>query len=156
MQKITPFLWFDNNAEEAMNFYTSLFKNSKVKDISRYTEVGPGQAGSVMTATFELEGEEFMVINGGPKYTFTPAVSFFVKCEDQKEIDHLWDSFAKEGEPLMCGWIKDKFGLCWQIIPKNLGEMLHANKKGTATKVMNALLQMRKLDVAKLEDAYNS
>ncbi|HET9376331.1 MAG TPA: VOC family protein, partial [Chthoniobacterales bacterium] len=121
MQKITPFLWSDNQAEEAMNFYTSIFKNSKVGKISRYGEAGPGTTGSVMSATFQLEGQEFIALNGGPLFTFSPAISFFVDCETQEEVDELWQKLSQGGETQRCGWLKDKYGISWQIIPSALG-----------------------------------
>jgi predicted 3-demethylubiquinone-9 3-methyltransferase (glyoxalase superfamily) len=136
MQKITPFLWFDNQAEEAMNFYTSIFKNSKVGNVTRYGEAGPGPKGSVMTATFELEGQEFMVLNGGPQYKFTEAVSFFVNCNSQEEVDTLWEKLSEGGEEGPCGWLKDKFGLSWQIIPTALGQMLNDPDPEKAQRVM--------------------
>ena len=124
MQKITPFLWFDNQAEEAMNLYVSLFKNSKILSVSRYGEGGPGPAGTVMTATFQLDGQEFMALNGGPEFKFTEAISLFVNCETQEEVDELWEKLSEGGEKSQCGWLKDKFGLSWQIIPTALGQML--------------------------------
>src|SRR5438105_5838982 len=120
MQKITPFLWFDNNAEEAANFYTSIFKNSKILSISRYGEAGPGPKGSVMSATFELEGQKFMALNGGPQFTFSPAISFFVNCETQPEVDELWEKLSAGGKKNRCGWLQDKFGVSWQIVPSIL------------------------------------
>src|SRR4051794_31736447 len=124
MQKITPFLWFDGKAEEAMNFYVSVFKNSKVGSVSRYGDAGPGPKGSVMSATFQLEGQEFMALNGGPMFKFTPAISFFVNCQTQEEVDDLWSKLSEGGEKNRCGWLKDKFGVSWQIIPAALGEMM--------------------------------
>src|ERR1700732_725618 len=125
MPRITPFLWFDNNAEEAMNFYTSIFKNSKIGKISRYGDAGPGPKGSVMTATFQLEGQEFIALNGGPVFKFTEAISLFVNCETQEEVDELWEKLSAGGEKGRCGWLKDKYGLSWQINPTVLGEMLN-------------------------------
>src|SRR3990170_9009584 len=125
MQKITPFLWFNDQAEEAVNFYVSIFKNSKILDVARYGEAGPGPAGSVMTATFQLEGQEFTALNGGPEFKFTEAISFFVHCETQQEVDELWEKLSEGGEESMCGWLKDKYGLSWQIIPTVLGEMMN-------------------------------
>src|SRR5690349_12785245 len=124
MQKITPFLWFDGKAEEAMHFYVSIFKNSKIGSVSRYGEAGPGPKGSVMSATFQLEGQDFMALNGGPQFTFSPAISFFVSCETQEEVDELWEKLSEGGEKLRCGWLKDKYGVSWQIIPTDLGKML--------------------------------
>lgn len=147
MQKITTFLWFDDQAEEAVNFYTSIFKNSKVLDVGRYDETGSGVAGKVMTMTFQLEGQQFMALNGGPQFKFTEAISLFVNCETQAEIDELWEILTEGGEESQCGWLKDKYGLSWQIVPSNLGELL--SKPGA----MQAMLQMHKLDIAKLNQA---
>src|SRR5207245_9467906 len=122
MQKITPFLWFDGNAEEAMNFYTSIFKNSKIGRITRYGDAGPGPNGTVMSATFQLDGQEFMALNAGPQFKFTEAISFYVNCETQEEVDELWKKLSAGGEKSRCGWLKDKFGLSWQIIPAALGQ----------------------------------
>jgi predicted 3-demethylubiquinone-9 3-methyltransferase (glyoxalase superfamily) len=155
-QKITPFLWFDNNLEEAMNFYTSIFKNAKVGNISRYGEGAPVPAGTVMTATFEIEGQEFMGLNGGPLYKFTEAISFFVNCETQEEVDELWEKLTEGGQESQCGWLKDKFGLSWQIIPKELGQLLGDPDPKKSQRVMQAMLQMHKIDVAKLKEAYNA
>jgi predicted 3-demethylubiquinone-9 3-methyltransferase (glyoxalase superfamily) len=153
--KITPFLWFNDNAEEAMNYYVSIFKNSKVLSINRFGDAGPGPSGSVMTATFELEGQQFTALNGGPEFGFTEAISFFVNCETQQEVDELWDRLCAGGEPSMCGWLKDKFGLSWQIIPKALGEMLGDKDPEKAGRAMKAMLQMQKIDVKKLKEAYD-
>jgi predicted 3-demethylubiquinone-9 3-methyltransferase (glyoxalase superfamily) len=154
MQKITPFLWFDGNAEEAMNFYTSIFKNSKILSIRRYGEAGPGPKGSVMTGTFQIEGQEFMALNGGPHFKFTPAISFFVNCETQAEVDELWDKLCAGGETMQCGWLKDKFGVSWQIIPKALGELLDDKDPQKSQRVMKAMLKMIKIDVEGLKRAY--
>ena len=154
MQKITPFLWFNDQAEEAMNFYTAIFKNSKISSVSRYGEGGPGPQGSVMTATFELDGQEFMVLNGGPLFTFTEAISFFVNCETQAEVDELWEKLTEGGEESQCGWLKDKYGLSWQIVPSALGELLSDPDAEKAGRVMNAMLQMKKIDIAGLRAAY--
>jgi predicted 3-demethylubiquinone-9 3-methyltransferase (glyoxalase superfamily) len=154
MQKITPFLWFDNQAEEAMNFYVSIFKNSKVGRVTRNGEKGPGPKGTVMSATFQLEGQEFYALNGGPQFTFTPAISLFVSCETQQEVDELWAKLSAGGKPGRCGWLQDKFGLSWQIIPTALGEMLEDKDPKKAGNVMAAMLQMDKIDVAKLKQAY--
>lgn len=154
MQKITPFLWFDNQAEEAMNFYVSVFNNSKILSVSRYGEAGPGPAGEVMTATFQLEGQEFMVLNGGPDHNFTDAISFFVDCKTQEEVDKLWEDLSEGGEPGPCGWLKDKFGLSWQIIPRLLGELLNDPDPVKSQRVMQAMLQMSKIDIAGLKAAY--
>lgn len=154
MQKITPFLWFDNQAEEAMNFYVSIFNNSRILSVSRYGEAGPGPAGEVMTATFQLEGQEFMVLNGGPDHNFTDAISFFVDCKTQEEVDKLWEELSEGGEPGPCGWLKDKFGLSWQIIPRLLGELLNDPDPVKSQRVMQAMLQMSKIDIAGLKAAY--
>lgn len=154
MQKITPFLWFDNQAEEAMNFYTSIFRNSKIGRVTRYGEAGPGPAGSVLTASFELEGLEFTALNGGPSHTFNEAVSFHVSCETQDEVDHFWNKFSDGGQVQQCGWVKDKFGLVWQVVPTALPRLLGDPDREKANRVMQAMLQMAKLDIAKLEQAY--
>lgn len=155
MQKITPFLWFDDNAEEAMKFYTSVFKNSKIISVNKYAEGGPGPAGTVMSGVFQLEGQQFMALNGGPIFKFTEAISFFVDCKDQDEIDYYWDKLLKGGEASQCGWLKDKFGVSWQIVPTSLGEMLGDPNPQKAQKVMEAMLKMVKIDVKALKDAYD-
>ena len=155
MQKITPFLWFDNQAEEAMNFYVSIFKNSKVVSVSRYGEAGPGPAGSVMTATFVLDGQEFTALNGGPHFKFTEAISFYVNCRDQQEVDDLWNKLLEGGEESQCGWLKDKFGLSWQIVPAVLGELMGDKDAEKAARVTKAMLQMKKIDIAALKRAYD-
>jgi predicted 3-demethylubiquinone-9 3-methyltransferase (glyoxalase superfamily) len=154
MQKITPFLWFDTQAEEAMNFYVSLFKNSKVVSVTRYGEAGPGAKGTVMSATFQLEGQQFYALNGGPQYKFTPAISLFVSCETQKEVDELWNKLSAGGHKDRCGWLQDKYGLSWQIIPSVLGKMLGDKDPGKSGRVMKAMLQMDKIDIKKLKQAY--
>jgi predicted 3-demethylubiquinone-9 3-methyltransferase (glyoxalase superfamily) len=154
MQKITPFLWFDGNAEEAMNFYVSIFKNSRIVNVRRYGEGGPGPKGSVMTGTFQIEGQGFYALNGGPAFAFSQAISFFVNCETQQEVDELWEKLSAGGEIQQCGWLKDKFGLSWQIIPSALGEMLGDEDPEKAGRVMNAMLQMRKIDIEALKHAY--
>jgi len=154
MQKITPFLWFDNNAEEAMNFYISIFKNSKIGQVRRYGEAGPGPKGSVMTATFQIEGQDFMALNGGPAFKFSPAISFFVNCETQEEVDQLWEKLFAGGETMQCGWLKDKFGVTWQIIPKALGELMGDKDPQKSQRVMQAMMKMVKIDVAALKRAY--
>jgi predicted 3-demethylubiquinone-9 3-methyltransferase (glyoxalase superfamily) len=154
MQKITPFLWFNDKAEEAMNFYVSIFKNSKVGRVTRYGDAGPGPKGSVMSATFQLEGQEFFALNGGPHYTFTPAISLFVNCETQQEVDELWEKLSAGGRKDRCGWLQDKYGLSWQIIPSVLGEMLGDKDPGKAKRVMQAMLQMEKIDIERLKQAY--
>jgi len=153
MQKITTFLWFNNNAEEAANYYTSIFKNSKILDVSRYGEVGPGPKGSVMIVKFQLAGQEFVALNGGPQFKFTEAISLMVNCESQQEIDELWRKLTAGGEESQCGWLKDKFGLSWQIVPTELGKLMSAKDPAKANRVMQALLQMKKLDIAKLQQA---
>jgi predicted 3-demethylubiquinone-9 3-methyltransferase (glyoxalase superfamily) len=153
-QKIAPFLWFDNNAEEAMNFYTSVFPNSKVVTTSRYPKGAPAPEGTLMTATFELNGVEFTALNGGPHFKFTEAVSFVVKCADQKEVDYYWDKLTADGgTPSQCGWLKDKFGLSWQVYPPILGELLMDKDRAKANRVMAAMMQMTKIDIQKLKDA---
>src|SRR5258708_31065155 len=138
MQKITPFLWFDGQAEEAMNFYISIFKNSKIINVSRYGEAGPGPKGTVMSATFQLEGQQFMALNGGPHFTFTPAISLFVNCEKQEEVDELWKKLSAGGSEERCGGLKDKFGLSWQIIPAALGKLLGGKEPWKARRGMMA------------------
>ena len=156
-KKITPCLWFDTQAEEAAKFYASVFKNSKIGKVSRYGkegfEVHGKKAGTVMTVEFELEGQKFLALNGGPHFKFNEAVSFQVHCETQQEIDHFWSELAKEGEEGPCGWLKDRFGLSWQIIPKALPEMLMDGNSETAQRVMRSMLQMRKIDIAALRRA---
>ena len=154
MRKITPFLWFDSNAEEAMNFYVSIFKNSKVGRVTRYGDAGPGPKGTVMSATFELDGQEFYALNGGPQFKFTPAISFFVNCETQKEVDELWEKLSAGGKKDRCGWLTDKFGLSWQIIPTALGKMLGDKDPKKSARVMQAMLQMSKIEVEGLKKAY--
>jgi predicted 3-demethylubiquinone-9 3-methyltransferase (glyoxalase superfamily) len=154
MQKITRFLWFDSKAEEAMNFYTSIFKNSKVGIVNRWGEAGPGPQGSVISATFQLEGQEFMALNGGPQFSFTPAISFFVNCETQEEVDELWDKLSEGGEKNRCGWLRDKFGVSWQIIPTALGKFLQDKDPEKSKRVMQAMLQMDKIDIKGLKQAY--
>ena len=154
MQKITPFLWFDGRAEEAMNFYISIFKNSKCVSVSRYGDAGPGPKGSVMTATFQLEGQEFVALNGGPHFTFTPAISFFVHCETQEEVDELWEKLSVGGKTNQCGWLQDKFGVSWQIIPTALMKMLGDKDPVKSKRVMQAMLQMTKIDIQGLKKAY--
>jgi predicted 3-demethylubiquinone-9 3-methyltransferase (glyoxalase superfamily) len=155
MQKITTFLWFDDQAEEAMNFYVSIFKNSKVLSVNRYGEAGPGAKGKVMTVTFQLEGQDFMALNGGPLFKFNEAISLFVNCETQEEVDELWDKLCQGGQPSRCGWLKDKYGLSWQIIPSALGKMLQDPDPAKSQRVMQAMLQMSKIDIAGLKRAYD-
>jgi predicted 3-demethylubiquinone-9 3-methyltransferase (glyoxalase superfamily) len=154
MQTITPFLWFDTQAEEAMNFYISIFKNSKILSVTRYGAAGPGPQGSVMTATFQLNGQEITALNGGPEYTFTEAISFSVNCETQEEVDELWKKLSEGGEEGPCGWLKDKYGLSWQINPTVLGEMLRDKDADKSKRVMEAMLKMKKIDIATLRRAY--
>ena len=154
MQKITPFLWFDGRAEEAMNFYTSIFKNSKVGNVTRYGEAAPGPKGSVMSATFQLDGLEFIALNGGPMFTFSPAISFLVHCETQQEVDELWAKLSEGGKTQQCGWLQDRFGVSWQIVPTVLGRMLQDKDAEKSKRVMQAMLTMTKLDIALLKQAY--
>jgi predicted 3-demethylubiquinone-9 3-methyltransferase (glyoxalase superfamily) len=154
MQKITPFLWFNDNAEEAMNFYTSIFKNSKVLNIARYGEAGPGANGRVMTATFQLDGQEFVALNGGPHFKFTEAISLVVNCETQEEVDGFWEKLSEGGEKSRCGWLKDKYGLSWQIVPTILVELYQDKDAEKTKRVMEAMLQMDKLDIKTLKQAY--
>ena len=154
MQKIIPFLWFDGRAEEAANLYTSLIKNSKIGRISRYGEAGPGSKGTVMSVTFDLNGQEFIALNGGPQFTFTPAISFFVNCETQEEVDELWEKLSEGGKKHNCGWLQDKFGVSWQIVPTILGKLLHDPDPQKSKRVMAAMLQMQKLEIEPLRRSY--
>lgn len=154
-QKITPFLWFDDNAEEAMTFYISIFKNSKVLTVNRYGEAGPGQKGTVMVANFLLDGQEFTALNGGPKFKFTEAISFVVTCQSQEEVDHYWEKLSEGGNESMCGWLKDKYGLSWQIVPTALIELMSDPDPKKSKRVMTAMLQMKKIIITDLEKAYN-
>ena len=154
MQKIMPFLWFDNQAEEAMNFYVSIFKNSKVLSVTRYGDAGPGPKGTVMSARFQLEGQTFYALNGGPLFKFTEAISFFVDCKTQQEVDELWEKLSAGGEKSRCGWLKDKYGLSWQIIPSALGEMLGDKDPKKSARVMQAMMGMGKIEIAGLKKAY--
>jgi len=153
MQKITPWLWFDTQAEEAANFYTSVFKNSRILQVSRYGEAGPRPAGMVMTVSFELDGQEFVALNGGPEFTFTEAVSFMVTCADQDEVDYYWSALTEGGEPGPCGWLKDRYGLSWQIVPTALDELLNDPDRERAQRAMQAMLQMSKIDIDELRRA---
>ncbi len=154
-QKITPFLWFDNQAEEAANFYVSVFKNSKVLSVVRYGDAGPGPKGSVMTAEFELDGQKFVALNGGPLFKFTEAISFVVNCESQEEVDYFWEQLTTEGgQEGQCGWLKDRYGLSWQIVPARSIELLKDKDPAKSQRVMQAVLQMKKIDIRKLEQAY--
>lgn len=154
MQKITPFLWFDGKAEEAATFYVSIFKNSKIDGVARYGEEGPGPAGSAMTVTFYLEGQKFVALNGGPEFNFTPAVSFLVSCESQQEVDDFWDKLTEGGKAVRCGWLTDKFGLSWQIVPSVFFEMLQDEDDEKSGRVMKAMMQMVKFDIEGLKRAY--
>jgi predicted 3-demethylubiquinone-9 3-methyltransferase (glyoxalase superfamily) len=154
MQKITPFLWFDDKAEEAMNFYVSIFKNSKIGSVARYGEAGPGPKGTVMTAAFELNGQEFVALNGGPHFKFTEAVSFVVNCETQAEVDEFWEKLSEGGEKSRCGWLKDKYGLSWQVVPTVLGELMQDKDPEKSKRVMEAMLQMDRIDIKTLQQAY--
>jgi len=154
MQKITPFLWFNGQAEEAMKLYTTVLKNSKVGEVRRCGDGGPGPKGSVMSATFEIEGQQFIALNGGPQFTFSPAISFFVSCETQEEVDALWEKLSEGGKRDRCGWLRDKFGVSWQIIPRALGEMLGDKDPVKSQSVMKAMLQMDKINIGQLKEAY--
>jgi predicted 3-demethylubiquinone-9 3-methyltransferase (glyoxalase superfamily) len=154
MHKITPFLWFDGQAEEAVMFYTSIFKNSKIGSVSRYGDAGPGPKGSVMVMEFELEGQKFTALNGGPVYNFSPAISFFVNCDTQEEVDYLWEKLSQGGEVEQCGWLKDKYGITWQIVPTILGQLMSDPDPEKAARVTQAMLKMIKLDIAELKRAY--
>jgi len=154
MQKITPFLWFDNQAEEAMNFYVSIFKNSKVLSVNRYGEGAPAPKGTVMTANFQLEGQAFTALNGGPMFKFTPAISFVVHCETQAEVDEYWAKLSAGGKENQCAWLEDKFGVSWQIVPNVLIELLSDTDPAKAGRVMQAMMQMTKIDIAMLKCAY--
>jgi predicted 3-demethylubiquinone-9 3-methyltransferase (glyoxalase superfamily) len=154
MQKLTPFLWFDNNAEEAAQFYVSVFKNSRILSVSRHGDAGPGPKGSVMVVSFQLEGQQFTALNGGPGFTFSEAFSFVVSCENQPEIDSYWNRLTSDGgQESACGWLKDKFGFSWQIVPTALGKLMTDKDPKRANRVMQALLQMKKIDIATLEEA---
>jgi predicted 3-demethylubiquinone-9 3-methyltransferase (glyoxalase superfamily) len=155
MQKINPFLWFNDQAEDAAKFYVSLFKNSKVLNVARYGEAGPGPKGTAMSVTFELAGQKFMALNGGPHFKFSEAISFFINCENQQEVDELWEKLSAGGEKSRCGWLKDKYGLSWQVIPTALGEMLQDKDPKKSQRVMQAMLQMDKIDIARLKQAYD-
>jgi predicted 3-demethylubiquinone-9 3-methyltransferase (glyoxalase superfamily) len=154
IQKISPFLWFNYQAEEAARFYTSIFKGSKIETVVRYGEAGPGPKDSVMTVAFELEGQKFTALNGGPHFKFTEAISFVVNCETQEEVDELWEKLSEGGEQVQCGWLKDKYGLSWQIVPTVLVELLQDKDAARSQRVMQAMLQMKKIDIARLEEAY--
>jgi predicted 3-demethylubiquinone-9 3-methyltransferase (glyoxalase superfamily) len=155
MQKITPFLWFDNQAEEAAKFYVSIFKNSRIVSIARYGEAGPGPKGSAMTVNFELDGQPFIALNGGPHFKFTEAVSFSVDCKTQAEVDEFWEKLSAGGQEQPCGWLKDKHGLSWQINPAILGKMLGDPDPQKSKRVMEAMLKMKKIDIGRLQQAYD-
>lgn len=155
MQKISPFLWFDNQAEEAVTFYTSIFKHSKIGRVLRYGASGPGPKGSVMTASFQIEGQEFVALNGGPMFKFTEAVSFVVNCETQAEIDHHWDRLLEGGTPQQCGWLKDRFGLSWQVVPTAMVDMMQDPDGAKVQRVMEAMMRMVKIDLPTLQRAYD-
>jgi predicted 3-demethylubiquinone-9 3-methyltransferase (glyoxalase superfamily) len=159
VQKITPFLWFNNKAEEAANFYASIFKNSKIGSIARYGKEGADVSGrpkgSVMVVTFQLYGQKFIALNGGPQFTFSPAISFVVNCETQQEVDHLWEKLSEGGATQQCGWLQDKYGVSWQIVPTILGEMMQDKDEEKSERVMKAMLQMVKIDIQGLKRAYD-
>ncbi|MGB6429369.1 MAG: VOC family protein [Candidatus Acidiferrales bacterium] len=154
MQKITPFLWFDGNAEEAVALYVSIFKNSKVKAVTRYGETGPGPKGAVMTVAFELDGQDFIALNGGPHFTFSPAISFVVSCETQDELDYFWNKLSAGGKEVQCGWLTDKYGLSWQVVPTILPKLLQDKDPARSQRVMKAVLKMVKIDIDTLNRAY--
>nr|WP_312745780.1 VOC family protein [Candidatus Nitrospira neomarina] len=158
MQKITPCLWFDHQAEEAVKFYVSIFKNTKIGDITHYEEEGAKVSGrpkgSVMTITFQLDGQEFLALNGGPHFTFTEAISFIINCASQEEVNELWEKLSEGGEKGQCGWLKDKYGLSWKIVPTVLSEMMQSHDSKQNNRVMSSLLQMKKLDIKRLQEAY--
>jgi predicted 3-demethylubiquinone-9 3-methyltransferase (glyoxalase superfamily) len=158
MQKIAPFLWFDNQAEEAAKFYCSIFKNSKIEDVARYGEAGADVSerpkGTVMTVSFRLDGQEFVALNGGPLFKFTEAISFVVNCKTQKEVDYYWEKLSKGGKKGQCGWLKDKFGVSWQIVPAGLGQLFGGKNPKKSERAMQAVLKMSKLDIARLKKAY--
>ena len=155
MQKITPFLWFDNKAEEAMNFYVSIFKNSKKGHVTRSGEGGPGPKGTVMSVTFQLDGQEFMALNGGPHFTFSPAISLFVNCKTQEEVDELWEKLSEGGGKHQCGWLHDKYGVSWQVVPTALGKLMSDPDPEKSKRVMTAMLKMTKMDIQGLQQAYD-
>ena len=156
MQKITPYLWFDGQAEEAANYYTAIFDNSRILDVQRYGEGGPGPEGTAMVVTFELEGQQFIALNGGPEFHFTEAISFYVSCQTQDEVDALWERLTADGgQPGQCGWLKDKYGLSWQIIPTALSELLSDPDREGASRAMKAMLSMSKIEIQGLRDAYD-
>ena len=153
MPKITPFLWFNNQAEEAAKFYTSIFKKSKIGTVTRYGDAGPGPKGTAMTVTFNIEGQEFIALNGGPHFSFTEAISFVVDCKTQAEIDYFWEKLSAGGQKSRCGWLKDKYGLSWQIVPSGLGELIANKNPEKSKRAMEAMMQMDKLDIDRLQEA---
>ena len=155
MQKIVPFLWFDGQAEEAVNFYTSVFKDAKILETNRYGEAGPGVKGSVMSLVFEIHGQTFYALNGGPMFKFSPAISLFVNCETQEEVDELWEKLSEGGKKHQCAWLDDKFGITWQIVPTVLGKMLRDPDREKSKRVMQAMMQMTKIEIAGLQKAYD-
>ncbi|MEE3715363.1 VOC family protein [Tumidithrix elongata RA019] len=155
MQKITPHLWFDGKAEEAVDFYTSIFKNSTIVNVVRYGETGPGEKGTVMVVAFQIDGQTFVALNGGPQFTFSPAISFAVNCENQEEVDALWEKLSEGGEKHSCGWLQDKYGVSWQIIPSAFIEMMHDKDVAKTQRVMQAMMQMQKLDIKTLREAFD-
>jgi predicted 3-demethylubiquinone-9 3-methyltransferase (glyoxalase superfamily) len=155
-QKITTFLWFDNNAEEAMNHYVSIFKNSKILNVMRNGKAGPGPEGTVLVGSFQIEGQEFTALNGGPQFKFTEAISLVVNCDSQKEVDDLWAKLSRGGAPGQCGWLKDKFGLSWQIVPRVMIELLQDKDPAKSQRVMRAMMQMTKIDIAELQRAHRA
>ena len=155
MQRITTFLWYDKEAEAAAKFYCSIFNNSKILKTARYGDAGPGPKGSVMTIQFQLDGQEFIALNGGPQFKFTEAISLSIACKDQKEVDHFWNRLSEGGQQVQCGWLKDKYGLSWQVNPTVLGEMLSDKDPKKAKRVMEAMLQMKKIDIKRLKEAYD-
>ncbi|MEO8597585.1 MAG: VOC family protein [Candidatus Solibacter sp.] len=156
IQKITPFLWFDDRAEEAANFYASIFANSKIEGVTRYGEGGPRPAGTVMTVAFQLEGQQFVGLNGGPHFQFTEAISLVVNCRNQEEVDYYWEKLSAGGQEVQCGWLKDKYGLSWQVVPTIVSQAFQQVDTATATRVMQAILKMKKLIVADLEEVMNA
>ena len=156
MEKISPFLWYDTQAEEAANFYTSIFKNSEIKSVSRYGDAGPGPKGSVMTVAFTLNGQDFVALNGGPIFKFNESISFVINCDSQEEIDYYWDNLLKGGTPSQCGWLKDKFGLSWQVVPTILPKLFQSKDPEKSRRVMEAMMKMVKFDIKALEDAAKS
>jgi len=155
MARITPFLWFDRQAEEAADFYVSVFPNSRIKAVTRYGEAGPGPAGTVMTVEFELDGQLFLALNGGPVYRFNQAISFVVSCRDQGEIDAFWDRLTEGGKEIQCGWLTDKFGVTWQVVPEGIAELFGGRDPKKSAAAVRAMLPMKKLDVATLQKAYD-